>query len=84
LKLPEKYDPDFPYPLVADGSEPLPDPSWDYASVYGRAIAIRREVEMLLAEIGEVENATRESDQAVRDRFRQIVAQVNAAMSDLD
>jgi hypothetical protein len=82
-KSPEPYNPDHPYPLIIDGSEPLPDPSWDYTQVYYRAVSIRREVEALFNTL-EVDDGTPEVDQAIRDRLRQVSAQINAAMGELD
>jgi hypothetical protein len=82
-KLPEKYDPDFPYPLAVDGSEPLPDPSWDYAPIYHRAISIRREVEALLKSIEGAEHCSVMVDTAVSNHLRQIAAQSKAAQEDL-
>lgn len=82
-QLPEQYNPDFPYPLIIDGSEPLPDPSWDYAQIYYRTVSIRREVEALLSTL-EVDDGTPETDQAIRDHLRQMSAQINVAMGELD
>jgi hypothetical protein len=82
-KLPAEYDPDFPYPLVTDGSEPLPDPSWDYAPIYCRAISIRREVEALLQAIEGAEYCSPGVDVKVSQNLRQIAAQSKAAREDL-
>lgn len=81
--LPEQYNPDYPYPIIIDGSEALPDPSWDYAQTYYRSIALRREMEALFKAL-EVDDATPEVDQAIRDHLRQMAAQINAAMGELD
>jgi hypothetical protein len=82
-KSPDEYDPDFPYLLAIDGSEPMPDPSWDYAPIYYRAISIRREVEALLKAIEGVEVCSVMEDVAVGRHLRQIAAQAKAAREDL-
>jgi hypothetical protein len=82
-KLPDEYDPDFPYPLVIDGSDPMPDPSWDYAPIYYRAISIRREVEALLKSIEGAEHRSPGLDVKVWQHLRQIAAQSKAAREDL-
>jgi uncharacterized Zn finger protein len=61
----------------------LPDSSWDYAQIYYRSIALRREVEALFKTL-EVDDGTPEVDQAIRDHLRQMSAQINAAMGELD
>jgi hypothetical protein len=81
--LPEQYNPDHPYPLIVDGSESLPDPSWDYTQIYYRSVALRREVEALFKTL-EVDDGIPEVDQAIRDHLRQMSAQINAAMGELD
>ena len=45
---------------------PIPDPTWDYATIYHRCQWARQELEKLLAYMSEFEKATGESDRSGR------------------
>lgn len=83
---PEKYDPDFPYPPLVDGSYPFFDPAWDYAEVWGRLQSIQRQVEHLqtFLQLDAAEHGNPAVDQTIREHLRQVTAQSNAIMGLLD
>lgn len=63
---------------------PLPDPTWDYWSVYHEAISLQREATNLIASMSDVETRSPEADQRIRDSLRQISAHINEISSRLD
>lgn len=79
---PEQYDPDFPYPLIVDGSYPVPDPSWDYAEVWGRLYSMQRQVKNLqtFLQLGAAEHGNPAVDQTIREHIRQVAAQSSTIM----
>lgn len=79
-------NPDIPRFPSFEPDEPLPDPNWDYVNVWHHAIALRREADSLLAAMQEekAEHRNQSTDQALRDRLRQISAQIREIMALLD
>lgn len=49
-----------------------PDPAWDYCEIWQNLEKIREEYEVLVAHLSRVENASLESDRAIRDRLERI------------
>lgn len=80
------HDPDIPRSPSFDPDEWQPAPDWDYAQTWHHAIALRREADSLLAAMQEekAEHRNQSTDQAVRDRLRQISAQIREIMALLD
>lgn len=78
--FPEKYDPNFPYPPVFDGSETFPDPAWDYTEIWGRIRSIKLQVENLevFLQLDAAKYANPAVNQTIREHIQQIDAQSHA------
>ena len=63
---------------------PIPDPAWDYATIYHRCHHARQELEKLLAYMSQFEEATGESDRCIRDQLDQIGQHLNQTRRMID
>lgn len=55
---------------------PIPDPAWDYASIYDQLYRSKFDIERLISEISQVEDATGESDAAAIAKLEGIITQL--------
>lgn len=53
---------------------PLPDPSWDYATLWNLAHEAKNELNELISEMGKNEVATSASDEALCDQLARVQA----------
>lgn len=55
---------------------PIPDPAWDYATVYDRLYQSKFDIEQLISQISQIEDAAGETDAAAIAKLDQVVAQL--------
>lgn len=48
---------------------PLPDPTWDYAELWADTWEIKRQIEETIKYMGEIEDASKESDTTLKAKF---------------
>ena len=52
---------------------PVPDPAWDYTAVYDQLYRAKFDIERLIAQISQVEDATGETDAAAIAHLEKII-----------
>lgn len=62
---------------------PIPDPAWDYATLWDYLEEMEDKLKALRATMSEVEAPTRDSDLEIRDRFLEIQAVCFEALGSL-
>lgn len=55
---------------------PTPDPAWDYVTVYDQLYRAKFDIERLIGQISQVEDATGESDAAAIAHLEKIITQL--------
>lgn len=65
----------------ADMNYPIPDPIWDYASIWHDLQAAKAQLEKLLTEMASIEEATQENDRSIQQLLSSIYPHLDRAMS---
>lgn len=60
---------------------PDPDPAWDYAKLWHSTQQAKLQIEELLKYLADIEDATPESNNAVRDKLESIQVSVEGAFA---
>lgn len=55
---------------------PTPDPAWDYTTIYERLYQCKFDIERLISEISQIEDATGESDAAAIAKLEHVITQL--------
>ena len=55
---------------------PIPDPAWDYATVYDRLYQSKFDIEQLISQTSQIEDATGETDAAAIAKLEHVITQL--------
>lgn len=60
---------------------PLPDPSWEYAGIWGEIWEMKAQIEATIKYMGTIEDPNNESDRVMRNHLEQLQIRLNSAIA---